>query len=144
MRHILEMASIIPIVCSIATPKNAKNLSGGGSFNYFYSETIGSFPERIEMSRGGEDVEAVLGRGEEAELPKYSEGAFRIKAHLDHVTGDGRVVSDELLNQIMPQGAVHKHTMRSLLQALRVVPSADFVCDQVNLRCFFLVFKVSF
>ncbi|XP_057866228.1 beta-1,2-xylosyltransferase RCN11 [Cryptomeria japonica] len=121
-------------------PYKGRNLSGGGSFNCFYSETLDTsicegkrmamFPERIGMSRGGEDVEAVLGREEEAELPKYSEGAFRIEAPFDHVTGDGRVVSDELLNQIMPQGAVHTHTMRSLLQALHLVPSADFVCDQ--------------
>ncbi|KAH9305104.1 hypothetical protein KI387_009508, partial [Taxus chinensis] len=122
---------------------NRKNIDinlSGSSFKCYYSETLETsicegrrmamFPERIEMSRGGEDVEAVLGREEEAELPKYSDGAFQIEAPPNYVIGDGRVVSGELLDQIMPQGAVHTHTMRSLLQTLRVVPSSEFVCNQ--------------
>uniref|UniRef100_A0A0D6R3H9 Glycosyltransferase 61 catalytic domain-containing protein n=1 Tax=Araucaria cunninghamii TaxID=56994 RepID=A0A0D6R3H9_ARACU len=108
-----------------------------GSFSCAYSETLETsicearrmvmYPDKIQMSQGGEDIESVLGRDEMTELPSYSEGAFQIEAPPSY---KGRVVSPELLDQIMPQGAVHTHTMRSLLQNLVAVPSADFVCSQ--------------
>uniref|UniRef100_A0A0D6R653 Glycosyltransferase 61 catalytic domain-containing protein n=1 Tax=Araucaria cunninghamii TaxID=56994 RepID=A0A0D6R653_ARACU len=108
-----------------------------GSFSCAYSETLETsicearrmvmYPDKIQMSQGGEDIESVLGRDEMTELPSYSEGAFQIEAPPSY---KGRVVSPELLDQIMPQGAVHTHTMRSLLQNLVAVPSADFFCSQ--------------
>lgn len=36
------------------------------------------YPSRITMSQGGEDVTAVLGRAEEAEVPRFSDGAFEV------------------------------------------------------------------
>lgn len=111
----------------------------GGSLSCAYSETLETsicearklvmHPERIQMSKGGEDIGSVIGRNEEAELPSYSPGAFEIESPHEAI-GDGRVVNPEMLDNIMPQGVVHTHTMRSLLLQLRLVPSAESICSQ--------------
>jgi hypothetical protein len=36
------------------------------------------YPERIRMSRGGEPLESVMGRTEEEEVPRFSDGAFEL------------------------------------------------------------------
>ncbi|KAJ3708643.1 hypothetical protein LUZ61_012348 [Rhynchospora tenuis] len=89
-------------------------------------------PGKIVMSRGGEDLEKVMGRREEDELPKYETGAFQIEG------GDGwerredrRLVDQAFLDQYLKNGAARMHTMRSLVEPIRVVPTGKLQCDQV-------------
>ncbi|OVA20062.1 Glycosyltransferase AER61 [Macleaya cordata] len=115
---------------------------GGGWFRCFYSETLESSiceggrvrmnPERIRMSMGGENLESVIGRAEEEELPSFDPGAFEIEVDekIDQ-SGNGRkLVNEEFLDQFVPQGAIDKHTMRNLLDSIRLVPSDEFKCSQ--------------
>jgi glycoprotein 2-beta-D-xylosyltransferase len=114
-----------------------------GFFRCHYSETLGSSiceggtirmdPGKIMMSRGGEDLKMVMGRREEDELPKYETGAFQIEE------GEGwkrredrRLVDQSFLDQYLKHGQVHMHTMRSLLESIRFVPTGELQCDQVR------------
>ena len=49
----------------------------GGTGFYCYGRRVIAHPELVEVARGGEDVESVLGRGEEAENANVLHGAFR-------------------------------------------------------------------
>ncbi|EEF33340.1 Beta-(1,2)-xylosyltransferase, putative [Ricinus communis] len=85
---------------------------GGGWFRCFFSETLRSsiceggsvrmVPEMIQMSKGGEVIEAVIGRMEDEELPLFQNGAFQIM----------------------------RHTMRDLIGSILVVGDQEFHCDQ--------------
>ncbi|XP_031491848.1 beta-1,2-xylosyltransferase RCN11 [Nymphaea colorata] len=108
----------------------------GGWFRCFYSDTLRSSvceggrirmdPDRIRMSRGGEDLNSVIGRRDEEELPVYEEGAFVIEAE-----GEERRIVDEVdLDRFVPVGAVHHHTMRNLIGSIRSVPPEILECSQ--------------
>ncbi|KAK4750611.1 hypothetical protein SAY87_004093 [Trapa incisa] len=120
---------------------------GSGWFRCFFSETLQSsvceggkvrmVPERIRMSKGGERLEDVMGRGEAEELPDFDDGAFEIDG------GGGRsgelglgfkrgrkLVDAEFLNNYVPEGGISRHSMRDLIGSIRVVGSKEFVCDQ--------------
>lgn len=84
------------------------------------------------MSRGGEDLEKVMGRKEEDELPKYEVGAFQIEGDGWERREDRRLADQAFLDQYLRHGAVHMHTMRSLVESIRVVPSGELQCDQVR------------
>ena len=86
-------------------------------------------PERIQMSIGGERLENVIGRKEEEELPEFETGAFEVDA--GERFGQRKLVDEEFLNRFVPQGAISRHTMRGLLDSIRLVGSSEFKCDQV-------------
>lgn len=90
-------------------------------------------PSRIVMSRGGEDLKMVLGRKEEDELPRFETGAFQIEQGEGwQRRGNRRLVDQEFLDQYLRHGAVHTHTMRSLVESIQVVPTGELQCDQVS------------
>ncbi|KAI3928571.1 hypothetical protein MKW98_024172 [Papaver atlanticum] len=113
---------------------------GGGWFRCFYSETLDSSIceggrvrmniDRISMSVGGENLELVIGRGEEEELPTFEPGSFEIEAGNDQRVNGNELVSQEFLDQFVPEGVVVRHTMRSLLDSIRLVNSEEFKCSQ--------------
>lgn len=96
-------------------------------------------PERIQMSKGGEAIEEVIGRDEDEEMPKFQTGAFEI-------LGDGRkdknLVQRDFLNSYIPARMISQHTIRRLITSIRVVEDNEFHCDQVRV-CGFEI-KVSF
>ncbi|XP_057461633.1 beta-1,2-xylosyltransferase-like [Actinidia eriantha] len=124
------------------SPGDHKKLTvsgGGGWFRCFYSETLRSSiceggrirmnPERIRMSIGGEKLEAVIGRGEDEELPVFDSGAFNIEA-VDRSSIDRKLVDSEFLNQYLQNGAISRHTMRDLVDSIRLVSARDFQCSE--------------
>lgn len=71
----------------------------------------------------------MIGRKEEEELPEFEAGAFEVDA--GERFGDQRkLVDEEFLNRFVPQGAISRHTMRGLLDSIRLVGSSEFKCDQ--------------
>lgn len=84
-------------------------------------------PERIQMSKGGEAIEEVIGRDEDEEMPKFQTGAFEI-------LGDGRkdknLVQRDFLNSYIPARMISQHTIRRLITSIRVVEDNEFHCDQ--------------
>lgn len=117
--------------------------STAGWFRCFYSKTLQSSvceggpvrmnPDRIRMSTGGEKLELVIGRAEEAELPSFESGAFEMESQ----DGSGKVVSQDFLDEFVPRGAVNIHTMRGLLGSMRFVDSDEFQCSQVRFLLYF-------
>lgn len=95
-------------------------------------------PERIRMSRGGERLEDVMGRGEDEEFPAFDDGAFEIeggggRSELGLGSKSGKkLVDEDFLNNYVPAGGISRHTMRDLIGSIRIVGSKDFVCDQVR------------
>lgn len=104
-----------------------------------YSETLTSsiwelgiarmHPDRISMSRGGEELKSVIGRNEDDELPKFEEGAFEIEGKVGEYE-KGKVVNETFLNWTMPVGLIQVHTMRNLIDSIRVVEFGSSKCDQ--------------
>ncbi|KAI3928574.1 hypothetical protein MKW98_024175 [Papaver atlanticum] len=82
------------------------------------------------MSMGGENLELVIGRGEEEELPTFEPGSFEIEVGIDQRVNGNKLVSQEFLDQFVPEGVVVRHTMRSLLDSIRSVNSDEFKCLQ--------------
>ncbi|KAK4804781.1 hypothetical protein SAY86_004598 [Trapa natans] len=124
-----------------------RSRGGSGWFRCFFSETLRSsvceggrlrmLPERIKMSRGGERLEDVMGRGEDDEFPAFNDGAFEIegggggRGEFGFGTGSGRkLVDGDFLNNYVPAGGISRHTMRDLLGSIRIVGTKDFICDQ--------------
>lgn len=92
-------------------------------------------PTRILMSEGGERLDKVIGRGEEDELPKYEPGAFRIERGEGGdaaAPADGRLVDEAFLDLYIPKGAIQMHTMRALVESVRVVGRGELECSQVR------------
>nr|QSQ68609.1 beta-1,2-xylosyltransferase rcn11 [Puya raimondii] len=121
----------------------ARRGAGGGWFRCRHSETLSSSiceggslrmdPTRILMSEGGERLDKVIGRGEEDELPKYEPGAFRIERGEGGdatAPADGRLVDEAFLDLYMPRGAIQMHTMRALVESVRVVGPGELECSQ--------------
>lgn len=99
--------------------------------------------ERIEMSRGGEKLEDVIGRREEEELPVFNDGAFEIEgigreSGLDKGVYRRRMVTADDLDRYVPAGNVSRHTMRELIGSISVVGAEEFRCDQVRVSLSFL------
>ncbi|XP_043689654.1 beta-1,2-xylosyltransferase-like [Telopea speciosissima] len=127
-------------------PKSDSNYGGSGWFRCFYSETLGSSiceggrlrmnPDRIRMSVGGEKLESVMGRQEEEELPSFDSGAFEIEfdqglSQGGNLSRNGRkLVNKEFLDQFVPRGAIHMHTMRALVDSIQLLDPDKFKCSQ--------------
>ncbi|KAI4307926.1 hypothetical protein L6164_031051 [Bauhinia variegata] len=121
------------------TNSGAGGDGGGGWFRCWYSETLRSsiceggmlrmVPKRIQMARGGERLGEVLGRREEEELPVFQNGAFEVDGG-EGFSGGKQLVSEELLDQYVPKGAIYMHTMRGLIGSIRVVQGKEFTCDE--------------
>ncbi|KAK9084686.1 hypothetical protein Sjap_025097 [Stephania japonica] len=116
---------------------NSSNLNRDSWFRCSFNGVLGSSiceggrvrmnVERIAMSVGGERLESVIGRREEEELPSFEFGAFDVVGS----GGRGRKLVDEgFLDQFVAKGAVDQHTMRRLIDSIRVVGVEDFQCDQ--------------
>ncbi|XP_073153013.1 beta-1,2-xylosyltransferase isoform X2 [Henckelia pumila] len=111
----------------------------GGWFRCFYSATLGSsiceggrirmVLGRISMSDGGEKLESVIGRGEDEELPHFKDGAFQIEVG-DRSRSGEKLVDEEFLDRYLPEGAVHRHTMRGLIDSIRLVDATEFTCSE--------------
>ncbi|CAL5345635.1 unnamed protein product [Camellia sinensis] len=114
----------------------------GGWFRCFYSETLRSsiceggrvrmHPDKIRMSIGGERLEAVMGRGEDEELPVFESGAFDVEV-VDRSSHGRKLVDDEFLNQYVQFGANSQHTMRGLVDSVKLVGASDFQCSEILL-----------
>ncbi|KAK9091936.1 hypothetical protein Syun_026847 [Stephania yunnanensis] len=116
---------------------NSSNLNRDSWFRCFFNGVLGSSiceggrvrmnVEKIAMSVGGERLESVIGRAEEEELPSFEFGAFDVVGSV----GRGRKLVDEgLLDRFVAEGAVDRHTMRRLIDSIRVAGGEDFQCDQ--------------
>ncbi|XP_008813285.1 beta-1,2-xylosyltransferase RCN11 isoform X2 [Phoenix dactylifera] len=124
---------------------SSSSTGGGGWFRCYHSETLASSiceggrirmdPGRISMSDGGEALETVMGRGEEQELPRYEPGAFEIEAGEEGIgRADRRVVDEEFLDRYVPQGGIELHTMRALIDSMRLVNPRELECTQAQLE----------
>ncbi|KAG0468983.1 hypothetical protein HPP92_018311 [Vanilla planifolia] len=113
----------------------------GGWFRCFYSATLKSSiceggrvmmnPSKIRMSEGGESLESVMGRSEEEELPKFENGSFEIEGDGSEASGDDRrLVDEEFLDRYVPHGGVQFHTMRGLMESMRIVGPGELQCSQ--------------
>ncbi|KAL6544527.1 hypothetical protein OROMI_023389 [Orobanche minor] len=121
------------------TDPHRKTAGVGGWFRCFYSDTLRSsvceggrirmIPERILMSKGGEKLESVIGRGEDEELPNYEVGAFEIEVN-DRSKVGKKMVSEDFLDKYVPGGAIDRHTMRGLIDSIRLVDASDFICSE--------------
>ncbi|KAK7288528.1 hypothetical protein RIF29_01989 [Crotalaria pallida] len=115
---------------------------GAGWFRCWYSETLGSsiceggrvrmVPERIRMTKGGEDLLEVIGRKEEDELPVFQNGAFEVDGGegFGGREGNKMVVEQEFLDRYVPKGEVVMHTMRDLISKILIVRGNEFSCDE--------------
>ncbi|XP_020204462.1 beta-1,2-xylosyltransferase [Cajanus cajan] len=113
---------------------------GAGWFRCWHSETLRSSvceggrlrmaPERIEMAAGGEALAAVIGRGEEEELPVFGNGAFEVDGGVEGVVEREFLVDREFLDRFVPRGEISRHTMRDLIGKIRIVGGKDFECDE--------------
>ncbi|GER47731.1 2-xylosyltransferase [Striga asiatica] len=122
-----------------ADPHRKFSSARGGWFRCFYSETLRSSiceggrirmdPDRIFMSRGGENLESVIGRGEDEELPNFASGAFEIEAS-DRSRAGEKLVDEGFLDRYVPQGAIGRHTMRALIDSIRILDASEFVCSE--------------
>ncbi|KAL3503577.1 hypothetical protein ACH5RR_038026 [Cinchona calisaya] len=111
----------------------------GGWFRCFYSETLRSSiceggrirmnAEMIVMSRGGEKLETVIGRGEEEELPAFKAGAFQMEVMERSKIGK-KLVDRDFLNDYLQNGAIDRHTMRELVDSIQLVGPDEFECSE--------------
>ncbi|ONK81807.1 uncharacterized protein A4U43_C01F33070 [Asparagus officinalis] len=69
-----------------------------------------------------------IGREEEEELPKFEEAAFEIEG--EDVGDVGRAVDDEFLDKYVPRGQIQQHTMRALVDSVRVVEPGKLDCSE--------------
>ncbi|KAM7250576.1 hypothetical protein ACFE04_022459 [Oxalis oulophora] len=119
----------------------------GGWFRCYYSETLRSSiceggrikmnVDKVKMSKGGERIEDVIGRGEDDELPEFEFGAFEIESSVYDKTNrwkrkDEKVklASEEFLNEFVPRGEISRHAMHDLIGSIRVVGAGELDCDQ--------------
>jgi glycoprotein 2-beta-D-xylosyltransferase len=120
-----------------------------GWFRCWHSETLQSsiceggsvrmVPERIKVSRGGEGLGEVIGRGEEEELPEFKNGAFEVDGGVGFLGPPRGLVDGEFLDRYVPEGQIVKHTMRDLIRSVQVVGPGEFQCHEVwgFSQCFF-------
>lgn len=89
-------------------------------------------PEKILMSKGGEKLDSVIGRGEDEELPNFEDGTFQIEVG-DRSRVGKKLVDKEFLDKYLQQGAIQRHTMRGLIDSIRLVDATEFNCSKVSL-----------
>lgn len=89
-------------------------------------------PEKIKMSKGGEDLESVIGRSEDDELPEFEFGAFDLEVGVKSKRRGEKLVDEAFLNEFVQRGAVSKHTMRDLVDSIRLVGANEFECSEVR------------
>lgn len=89
--------------------------------------------DKILMSRGGEKLETVIGRGEEEELPVFQGGAFEVEV-VDRSKFGKKLVDKDFLNNYLPNGAIDRHTMRDLVDSIQLVGPSEFECSEVSFR----------
>lgn len=97
-------------------------------------------PERILMAKGGETLNAVIGRKEDEELPVFENGAFEIDGGERKEKKMKMVVDSDFLDRFVPNGEIVKHTMRDLISKIQIVATKDFDCDEVSGRNFYSYF----
>lgn len=85
---------------------------------------------KIQMSKGGERLELVMGRREEEELPRFEDGAFEVEGDGGKRSRGGRVVDDEFLDRYVPRKGIEFHAMRGLMKSMRIVGSGELQCSQ--------------
>eukprot|EP00850_Spirogloea_muscicola_P012771 SM000084S23107 [mRNA] locus=s84:141413:143836:- [translate_table: standard] len=76
---------------------------------------------RISLSRGGEAVEDVMGRGEDEELPRYAPGAFEVE--LGESAASFQPVAMGMAEGLVPSRTATLHPITSMLQVVRAVHS---------------------
>lgn len=89
-------------------------------------------PDKIKMSKGGEKLETVIGRGEDEEMPVFEAGAFDIDV-TDRSKFGKKLVDGEFLNRYVPHGAIERHTMRQLIDSVLLIGADEFQCTEVRL-----------
>lgn len=87
--------------------------------------------DKILMSRGGEKLETVVGREEEDELPIFQDGAFEIEVTERSRFGK-KLVNNKFLDNYLEEGVISRHTMRSLVDSIRLVGPNEFHCSEVR------------
>ncbi|XP_060973250.1 beta-1,2-xylosyltransferase [Cannabis sativa] len=114
--------------------------TGSGWFRCLFSETLRSsvceggalrmVPEKVKMATGGETLEEVIGRSEEDELPEFEIGAFELDGGRRYSGEKKELASVEVLEKYVPEGEVLRHTMRNLIESIRIVPAKEFECNE--------------
>lgn len=113
----------------------------GSMFQCLYSQTLRTsicegtnmimYPKRIDMSKGGETLDSVVGRKEEVELPSFMSGAFEVM--VPEAEGRRALFSKSMLEHLIPKGhAGALHTMHNLFEQIRTIPVDEVVCAQVS------------
>ncbi|XP_059666489.1 beta-1,2-xylosyltransferase-like [Cornus florida] len=123
----------------VLKPSTENHRRSGGWFRCFYSRTLRSsiceggrirmHPEKISMSIGGERLEAVIGRGEDAEMPVFESGAFDIE--VGERSSHGReLASRDFLDRYVQRATISKHAMRGLMDSILQVGADNFTCSE--------------
>lgn len=135
------------VVPLLKAPKKSKRLNNtddlSGSFQCRYNPTLRTSIcegkhvvmnlDKIEMSKGGEYLEKVIGRGEDAELPQFSTGAFEVMVTQGSQIPPATPLFDNgQVDSLMPQGQVSRHTLRDLLKTVRTVDASTVTCARVR------------
>ncbi|XP_024964736.1 beta-(1,2)-xylosyltransferase-like [Cynara cardunculus var. scolymus] len=120
--------------------KSGKGGGGGGWFRCFYSQTLRSsiceggrmrmHPDKIKMSIGGEELESVIGRGEEEELPEFESGAFDLEVGEKSKSVGKKLADEGFLNEFLQKGQISRHTMRELIESIQLIGANEFECSQ--------------
>ncbi|KAK8644010.1 hypothetical protein V6N13_013286 [Hibiscus sabdariffa] len=128
-----KIADILPAKLALRT--------GSSWFRCHYSQTLRTSiceggkimmdPTKIEMSRGGEKLEDVLGRSERDELPRFKDGAFVVEGN-----GGSRLkrklVREKLLDKLIPAPVKpnSRHLIRESVSSIVVGGANDFDCQE--------------
>lgn len=114
--------------------------SRGSLFQCFYSQTLRTsicegtnmimYPKKIKMSKGGEDLNFVIGRNEEEELPYFTPGAFEVM--VQELEERRALFNKTMLERLIPVEQIGQHTMHHLFEQIRTVPVDEVVCAQVK------------
>ncbi|KAE8723551.1 Beta-(1,2)-xylosyltransferase [Hibiscus syriacus] len=108
-------------------------------FRCHYSETLRTSiceggkirmdPLKIEMSRGGEKLEDVIGRREGDELPRFRDGAFVVEGNNGGLKRRN-LVGEEFLRKFIPVEGDSRHPIRESVRSIVVVGANDFDCEE--------------
>ncbi|MEI4855976.1 hypothetical protein, partial [Klebsiella pneumoniae] len=74
-------------------------------------------------------MKSVIGRAEDKELPMFESGAFDIEVPDTSRNGE-KLVNRQLLNRCLPRGEILRHTMRDLIDSIRLVSTSEFQCSE--------------
>ncbi|EFJ32223.1 glycoprotein beta-1,2-xylosyltransferase [Selaginella moellendorffii] len=114
--------------------------SYGGSFRCYHSDALKTsvcegtkmvmHASRISMTAGGEEIDAVIGREEQEELPVFQVGAFELQVP-DEADGKALVEGGRLDEVIARGHGGNRHGLRSLVESIRTVSSKSSRCSEV-------------